>query len=302
MSDKECPTCGREDFKSVMGMRSHHAQAHDESLRFVSVTCDCCGERFERQRSDVKKTDGTYCSNECYAEDSKVDKEVTLECEWCGDNFTDSLGKNYQTANYCSDSCRKSGFASKHEANTEVCLYCDSEFEAKPSHDRKYCSQECMGSHREMLFAGDSNPNHKGSVSVTCEYCSKEYEVKPSVEETTRFCSKPCYHNWMSENLTGEASPHWHGGYRSGYGPNWIEQRQKRLEKDDYECVVCGMSDEEHKEIRGVDLHVHHIERKESFRDENGDLNYERANRIENLITLCAKCHGRWEGIPLRPQ
>jgi 5-methylcytosine-specific restriction endonuclease McrA len=62
------------------------------------------------------------------------------------------------------------------------------------------------------------------------------------------------------------------------------------------------MSNEEHKEVYGKALHVHHIERKESFRDKNGELDYERANRVENLITLCNKCHGRWEGIPLRPQ
>lgn len=302
MTDKQCPTCGRDDFKNVTGMRRHHSLAHNESLRFVSVTCDECGEEFERQRSDIEKTENTYCSTKCYAEDSKVDKEVTLDCEWCGNSFTDTLGDNYKTAKYCSDSCRKNAFKSKHQRNTEVCVYCGEEFEARPSHQRKYCSQECMGSHREVMFAGESNPNHKGQIKVTCEYCSKDYHVKPSVKDSTRFCSKECYHEWMEENLTGEDSARWRGGYRSGYGQNWIEQRRQRLEKDDYECVVCSMTDEEHKQIYGVSLHVHHIERKESFRNENGELDYERANRIENLITLCSKCHGRWEGIPLRPQ
>lgn len=99
----------------------------------------------------------------------------------------------------------------------------------------------------------------------------------------------------------GEDSPHWKGGV-DYYGPNWERQRERRLEKDDYECVVCGLSDSEIKERGDKDgLHVHHIEKLRLFEGENG-IDYERANRIENLITLCRTCHSRWEGIPLRPE
>lgn len=105
----------------------------------------------------------------------------------------------------------------------------------------------------------------------------------------------------QTRTYTGKEVARWNGGWDHYYGPNWEEQRRKRLEKDGYECVVCSLSNEQHKEIRGTALHVHHIQRKESFRKGNGELDYERANRIENLITLCYKCHNRWEGIPLRP-
>ncbi|WP_206536580.1 HNH endonuclease [Halorubrum tebenquichense] len=56
------------------------------------------------------------------------------------------------------------------------------------------------------------------------------------------------------------------------------------------------MSNGEHHDEWGEDLHVHHITRFGAFDS------YQKANRLENLVTLCRSCHlGKWEGIPLRP-
>jgi 5-methylcytosine-specific restriction endonuclease McrA len=100
----------------------------------------------------------------------------------------------------------------------------------------------------------------------------------------------------------GEHSPHWTGGV-DYYGPNWTQKKQERLEIDGNACVVCGLSDEELK-LRGDKdgVHVHHIQKIRRFKQDDGSVNYERANRVENLITLCRDCHNRWEGIPLRPE
>lgn len=100
---------------------------------------------------------------------------------------------------------------------------------------------------------------------------------------------------------TGEESARWSGGHEQYYGPNWPEQRQKRLERDDYQCVVCGLSNEEHKQRNGSGLHVHHIQPLSSYKSD-GEVDYKRANRVENLISLCQICHNKWEGIPVRPQ
>lgn len=84
------------------------------------------------------------------------------------------------------------------------------------------------------------------------------------------------------------------------YGPNWREQRTRRLERDDHQCVICKQDNESHREEHGNGLHVHHIQPLLTFRD-GDDYDYEAANRLTNLVTLCHGCHVKWEGIPLRP-
>jgi len=88
---------------------------------------------------------------------------------------------------------------------------------------------------------------------------------------------------------------------RYDYGPNWQEQREKRLEKDSYECQACTLSQKKHIEQYGKGLHIHHITPFKKFGAE-GERDYKRANRVSNLVTLCLPCHVEWEDIGLRPQ
>lgn len=94
-------------------------------------------------------------------------------------------------------------------------------------------------------------------------------------------------HHWSKEQHTSE------------YGPNWDEQRLKARIRDHARCQVCGKTDKEHMNEYGRVNHVHHILPRSEFMDENGMLDYEAANRLSNLITLCSKHHGKLEGIPI---
>ncbi len=73
------------------------------------------------------------------------------------------------------------------------------------------------------------------------------------------------------------------------YGPNWQQQRQKVLQRDEYRCRTCGAAG-------SINLHVHHIR---PFREYGYILgqneNYQQANKVDNLITLCPSCHRRAE-------
>jgi len=60
--------------------------------------------------------------------------------------------------------------------------------------------------------------------------------------------------------------------------------KEKALERDGYRCVGCGISEEEHKGIKGRGLYTHHV-------NGEGRGNSTPDNRLENLITLCGKCH-----------
>ncbi len=74
------------------------------------------------------------------------------------------------------------------------------------------------------------------------------------------------------------------------YGPNWPQQRQLALERDNRRCRTCGASAEEFL------LHIHHIR---PFREygyiPGRNENYRLANQLDNLVTLCPSCHRRAE-------
>ncbi len=72
------------------------------------------------------------------------------------------------------------------------------------------------------------------------------------------------------------------------YGPDWQKIRVAVRKRDQFKCQVCGAAET----IREHD--VHH---KTPFRAfiQDGVLNREQANRLENLTTLCPSCHHKVE-------
>lgn len=135
-------------------------------------------------------------------------------------------------------------------------------------------------------------------------YAERDLTVSQTAEELG--CSQNTVCNWLAEfgietrprhHGTGEDHPRWKGGYEAPrYGPGWGEQRQKAIERDGCECVVCGLSETASQERYGQSLDVHHIRPLRAFDST------EAANRLNNLVTLCRACHRDWEGIPLRPE
>lgn len=71
------------------------------------------------------------------------------------------------------------------------------------------------------------------------------------------------------------------------YGVNWTKQRKKCLERDDYTCRVCST----HQSEIGREPAVHHITPRSQF-----DGTPREMNSLENLVTLCPSCHGKFEG------
>jgi len=72
------------------------------------------------------------------------------------------------------------------------------------------------------------------------------------------------------------------------YGPEWQKTRVAVRKRDQFKCQVCGAAET----IREHD--VHH---KTPFRAfiQDGVINREQANRLENLTTLCPSCHHKVE-------
>lgn len=191
-----------------------------------------------------------------------------------------------------------------HPDTISTCPECDETFTAPPSAEKTFCSPECAKTGRTYL-TGDDHPRATEHVTLTCEHCGEDYTRQPSAAEGSRFCTRVCQSAWQSENFSGD------GWYLAGvtgpdhpkytgnedyYGENWNEKRRERLEHDDYTCQACGMDHETHLAEFGTEHHVHHIRPIGSFEAP------EAANTIDNLVTMCRRCHVTWEGMPVRPE
>ena len=66
------------------------------------------------------------------------------------------------------------------------------------------------------------------------------------------------------------------------YPPEFYEIRRSIIERDGYVCLNCGMTEEEHLIVYGMELHVHHID-------------YNKQNCYKsNLIASCLPCNTRF--------
>ena len=141
-----------------------------------------------------------------------------------------------------------------------------------------------------------SDMDEYGRFSCRCYFdrCAGwQAAVRSAVHEPVGRPSGPANGNWKADS-TDE---------RRYYGPNWKAQRAKALERDSYVCQTpgCDWSQTTHREAFGKGLHVHHIQPLSSFEDRDDDVDFERANRLENLVTVCVQHYRLWERVsPLR--
>ena len=81
----------------------------------------------------------------------------------------------------------------------------------------------------------------------------------------------------------------WDRTANSHYIGKWKEIRTEAIQRDEEHCQDCGMVRGEHQEEYGRDLEVHHLTPVREFDDP------EEADQLDNLVTLCAQCHGKRE-------
>lgn len=157
-------------------------------------------------------------------------------------------------------------------------------------YDRVFCDAECRNKWQAEQTGQDAYAWEGGNVPIDCEICGQTRMVKPARADTSRFCSQECMLEWRSELFTGEGHPRWNpDSEEQYYGKNWYPQRRKALQRDNRECQLCGKDHEQHIRDHNREHDVHHIIPFDHFDD------YRDANRLENLITLCAFCHQKVE-------
>lgn len=170
------------------------------------------------------------------------------------------------------------------------CTVCGEEYSQKHSKkdNSRFCSRNCVGEWMSENMTGENNRYDYNQIQFICEWCGDSYSAVASRKNSTRFCSQKCLVEWRSREYSGENHPRWKGGKDYYRGSNWYRQRKKARERDNCECQHCGKKD--------ADLDVHHIIPYRDFDD------YEQANRLQNLITLCDSCHSHaeWGNIAIQ--
>lgn len=246
----DCPTCS-EIFETRRGLRVHHAHTHDE--RLPNRECRNCGSKF------YSEYERAYCSESC------LDESVSFE----GSNNPNYRGGTKETA----------------------CEICGATFEYYPSEKEGLYCAECVENEAwrdPPTFEGSDNPQWEGGkVDLSCTVCGTPISRHPSnITGTVSVCSDACRGDWLSGEFTGEGHPNWEGGGNEAYGEGWHTVRKHALERDGYECAVCGKP----KEEIGRNPDVHHIVPVRAFA-ESEDHEKKDAHRLNNVISLCIDCH-----------
>jgi hypothetical protein len=196
------------------------------------------------------------------------------ECPTCGDEFENERGMKIHHSKVHNESLK----------GEEVeCEWCGEDLVRQKSRAKThcFCDHECHGEWKSENHTGKDNHIYK-RVDLVCDQCGNEFSKPPSTVFERNFCSDDCRTTYMnSDKWCGENSPVWKGG-SSVYSTGWAKRR-KQVRKD--RCEDCGMSNNEHLEEYDRKLEVHHIIPRRTF-DDN-----EKADRDENLMTLCIPCH-----------
>lgn len=191
----------------------------------------------------------------------------------------------------------------KHPSEVMVnCAFCAKPTPKKPSVVEKneyvYCGRDCTDAHKSIRYAGEGNPQST-LEEVECSWCEKTLlraEWRRELNEH-HFCdNSDCYSKWCSEYRVAENNPNFKRFTFRYMGPNWDEQRLKRMVVDQARCqaqIECdGMTEAENIDRSPTDrsLTGHHVIPRTAFY-ENGWFDWERANQVKNIRMVCDKCH-----------
>lgn len=198
----------------------------------------------------------------------------TKTCPYCRIVFTSRASAK----KFCSQSCAQKNRAKAENKPILVCKICGKTFQRYRSLKSQFCSLACAGKSNAIIQQGRIlKPN--SYVTMECPYCGKEFTRRKCHVRAgcLAFCSKPCSHEYHSRRLSGANHPRYIDGKVRERGDNWHVQRRLAKKRDNRTCQICGSH---HK------LNVHHIR---AYRLFNGD--WQSANELSNLITLCKSCH-----------
>lgn len=233
----------------------------------IKVKCIMCGKSIVIPPSRYKQSNGNfYCSINCKGEWQKEHLKGKSNPQWKG---------VFIKCDYCGEIIHK-------EPN---------QLKGKKNH---FCSRRCQWKHFSENYSGKNNSLWTDRILVNCDYCGKKLN-KPRWEVYEHnFCSQNCFHKWLTPKISGENNHNWNGGSSSKpYTHIFIHKLREKIRiRDNLECQICNLSQEENLRKYRKKLNVHHIDGNKTN------------DKLDNLISLCNKCHSKvHRGIlEIRPQ
>ena len=172
--------------------------------------------------------------------------------------------------------------------NSRICPVCNISFNKKiyKQSQAVYCSSKCAYKGRSLGITKRvvlKPYNAKRKIPRECLICGESFIYGKT---TQKYCSRKCFEIAHKENMRGIKNPSYKNGSsynKRGYrGDNWECIRIRVYERDNYCCGDCGIKCQSKRDYTDSNrlIQCHHIEPFNGFN-----------NNLENLITLCLKCH-----------
>lgn len=206
---------------------------------------------------------------------------IEVTCKYCGKTFSRYPSQVTSDNSFCSRKCCNEWQAEIGTTQREQ-KWNDDEMMDCPHDDCSFesGSMKGLGAHWGMKHDGPAPWNKH-----TCDWCGDTFiRADAHIRGSQNFCNNECNSQALQ---AGEVRDYAERQPQNEYGKNWPEQRRKAIERDGGTCTYEGCEREEC--TFGARLHVHHIKKLKTFDDP------EKANKLDNLRTLCAEHHGEIE-------
>ncbi|MDS0281167.1 HNH endonuclease [Haloarcula onubensis] len=197
-------------------------------------------------------------------------------CEECETGFYDPKARR----TYCEDCYTEAGESNgnwKGAKEEAECRLCGDAFEYYASDKAGVYCLECVENADEFLGTPSYANRDFPRTERECERCEVAFSVLDSTlqRDPCRFCSQECLYDWMSNELYEGTRP------ENAYRGKWWSIRRAARQRDDCECQICGMDEDD----LGRKPDVHHITPLRKFE------NPQDAHKLDDVITLCPLCH-----------